>query len=423
MLDALLTQVTDRAGIDVHKRSDCELLSSLIEEETGQFMSYNTLRRMYGLATPVRPHRSTLDVLSRFCGFRDYAHFSSSQPKLNRWRVQALLHEALADEQVSSVTAFFESHPQDLAGLGHWLEAVRALLLARRWSDLVTLLDAGFYTPDTHPYTYQLHVANSLGHLLRQMDLTDVPGKVLTHPSMVEGVYLRLVDYSALNGYYGAWTRLVEASNPSAETTAFIQCLRVFQGFLNGTRLEIDTSAIALDSCPPPLLGRLFSVDVLQNNVWDPEALDDMWGAWTARFEVKREEVSAYHEPSLLALTLGQRQLTAWLAGRVQIAPDTIQEFQAHDLHVHFLLQAQHALFEGKRREAQAWFKRVDPSQFRRPSFWSFLQFPLKRIEAGVQGFSSPCPASVQREVARMGHVWFNEDLWDNWFDPGRVIP
>jgi len=221
VLDLLLTQVTDRAGTTVHKRSDCELLSSLIEEETGQFMSYNTLRRMYGLAPPVRPHRSTLDVLSRFCGFRDYAHFSSSQPKLNRWRMQALLHESLADEHVSSVTAFFESHPQDLTSLGHWLEAVRALSLARRWSDLVTLLDAGFYTPDAHPYTYQLHVANSLGHLLRQANLMGIPNHVLTHPAMVEGVYLRLVDYSALNGYYGEWTGLVEASKASAETNAY----------------------------------------------------------------------------------------------------------------------------------------------------------------------------------------------------------
>jgi len=386
-------------------------------------MSYNTLRRMYGLAPQVRPHRSTLDVLARFCGFRDYAHFSSSQPKLNRWRIQSRLHEFLADENVASVTAFFENQAQDLKGLEHWLEAVRALFLAQRWADLVAVLDTEFYTPDNHPYTYQLHVANSLGHLLRQADVTSVPNHVLLHPTMVKGVYLRLVDYSALNGYYGTWTDLVEASEPSTETAVFIQCLRVFQGFLNGKRLEIETSAITLDSCPPPLLGRLFSVDVLQSNVWEPEALDDMWGVWTAQFEVKREEVSAYHEPSLLALTLGQRQLTAWLAGRVQIAPDNIQEFQTHDLHVHFLLQAQHALFEGKRREAQSWIKRVDPSQFRKPSFWAFLQFPLKRIEASITGHATSYPNSVRAEVERMGHVWFNEDLWDNWFDPERVIP
>ena len=42
------------------------MLSDLILERTDEFVSYNTLRRMFGLAQPVKPRRQTLDVLAAF---------------------------------------------------------------------------------------------------------------------------------------------------------------------------------------------------------------------------------------------------------------------------------------------------------------------------------------------------------------------
>ena len=274
----LLIKTQERAGIAVKTRGDCERLSALVEEETGETLSYNTLRRMYGLASQVRPHKHTLDVLSRFCGFRDYAQFSMQDPKLSFWQIQNQLHISLANSGIDSVVEVLHRLPKDLNYLSLWLDVCRTLFHAQRWEDLLQFLDRQLYLPELYGYSYQLHVSSSLGSIVSRLSFGDVLRPIMIHPAMVEGVYLRLVDYSALNGYYGDWTSLVEASKPSTETKAFIQCLRMFKGFLNGERFEMDTSAIALDSCPPPLLGRLFSVDVLQSNVWDSETFDNTWG-------------------------------------------------------------------------------------------------------------------------------------------------
>ena len=72
VLNLLLTTVVQRAGFPIQGRGDCEVLSDLILERTDEFVSYNTLRRMFGLAQPVKPRRQTLDVLAAFVGYRDY---------------------------------------------------------------------------------------------------------------------------------------------------------------------------------------------------------------------------------------------------------------------------------------------------------------------------------------------------------------
>ena len=59
MIEELLQKVEDAARIRVGNRGDCELLSELILVETDEFVSYNTLRRLFGLAAGGRPRRRT----------------------------------------------------------------------------------------------------------------------------------------------------------------------------------------------------------------------------------------------------------------------------------------------------------------------------------------------------------------------------
>ena len=48
MVQNQLSEVIKTSGITGHTRGDCELLSALILEEIDQFISDNTLRRLYG---------------------------------------------------------------------------------------------------------------------------------------------------------------------------------------------------------------------------------------------------------------------------------------------------------------------------------------------------------------------------------------
>lgn len=77
-LKALCRAVEAAANITASTPKEFETLSEAIYGRTGFLLSPTTLKRLWGyLDEPVKPRRSTLDVLARFCGWPDYAHFLS----------------------------------------------------------------------------------------------------------------------------------------------------------------------------------------------------------------------------------------------------------------------------------------------------------------------------------------------------------
>lgn len=72
----LLTEVEKRYGRRIATTTDFESLSVVIEHQTGELISSSTLKRLWGYVSlnPV-PRISTLDILSRFLGYRDFKSF------------------------------------------------------------------------------------------------------------------------------------------------------------------------------------------------------------------------------------------------------------------------------------------------------------------------------------------------------------
>lgn len=74
----LCREVEATAKMTPSTPKDFELLTDAVRRLTGVLLSPTTLKRLWGyLDEPVVPRRFTLDVLSRFCGWRDYEHFLS----------------------------------------------------------------------------------------------------------------------------------------------------------------------------------------------------------------------------------------------------------------------------------------------------------------------------------------------------------
>ena len=80
MITELKKEVESKFGKKIEKRGDCEMISNAILEFLDIEISYNTLRRLYGLAPYTKPNTKTLNTLAQFVGYNNYYHFSK---KLN----------------------------------------------------------------------------------------------------------------------------------------------------------------------------------------------------------------------------------------------------------------------------------------------------------------------------------------------------
>ncbi len=75
-LNFLLSEVQRHYGRRLATSTDFEALSVVIEHESGEMLSASTLKRLWGYVTlKPNPRQSTLDVLSRFVGKKDFYSF------------------------------------------------------------------------------------------------------------------------------------------------------------------------------------------------------------------------------------------------------------------------------------------------------------------------------------------------------------
>lgn len=78
-LGYLLSEVEKQYGRRVATSTDFESLSVVIEHQTGELISSSTLKRMWGyVSLNPTPRISTLDILCRFVGQKDFKAFCSS---------------------------------------------------------------------------------------------------------------------------------------------------------------------------------------------------------------------------------------------------------------------------------------------------------------------------------------------------------
>ncbi len=73
----LRQKIESTFGKSVTRSFQCDLLSSHIKKATGEYLSAQSLRRFFGLLrADFNPAISTLNILSRYCGYADFDDFS-----------------------------------------------------------------------------------------------------------------------------------------------------------------------------------------------------------------------------------------------------------------------------------------------------------------------------------------------------------
>ncbi|MEW5845273.1 MAG: hypothetical protein AB1777_03295 [Bacteroidota bacterium] len=76
----LIESVEKQFGKKIAYQRDCKTLSDKVFEQTHEYISPATLRRLFGfLSTNSKPTRVTLDILARYCGFSNWQKFVENQ--------------------------------------------------------------------------------------------------------------------------------------------------------------------------------------------------------------------------------------------------------------------------------------------------------------------------------------------------------
>lgn len=336
MIEALKEAVLDKAGIKMQGRGDCEMLSDLILGQTNEFISYNTLRRMYGFAPEVKPRVKTLDVLAQFCGYSSFQRFSLQHSRFERWHRQLDVVHRTEGKNPSQCIQYIFQVPGNLERVELATHIACTYIDAGRWVDFSEFCHEILPFIKDQDYMAQLYFGNRIGLRLGNMD--GQISKALLHPSVVSLVCTIHINYPNARGFCGRWWERINRTKQNAEIDCLIKCLLQTKRLLLGQPVKkgVGKQILANDTkhLHPILRSRVIAT------LWMEGRRDfrQLWRDVHGRQPRGLLELSWVHEVTMLALMTGDTTLARYVA-ELKFQSSNIPFYQLHHLHLNFLLR------------------------------------------------------------------------------------
>ncbi len=271
MLDELKNELEKTYKRKIRDRGDCEALVQDIYEKTGAVMSYNTIRRMYGLAEFRKPRESTLDYLSKYCGFQSYKDFCQRYSEIDQWPTWEHLYVVLSEVDPQKTIDFLRlrKRQEDQFSLAFTI-IVRELINRGDDAKLELIFNEPLFQYSVLPYDQVAQIGVLVGLHFRNFDNEQLESQLLLLPNFRDIVLKIFVDYNRLNGKYGRWIEFLYAQRElDNETKTFVTAILIWRNHLN----QLSVPHLLLRQLPelsmeqhPILFGRLFGLKLLNSS-------------------------------------------------------------------------------------------------------------------------------------------------------------
>ena len=138
MVHILKTITQKKLSLKIENYNSSKMLSEIIYTETGIEISYNTLRRFFGIVKTVKPSNYTLDTLSLFNGFKSYNDFVMNFHLKNRWKEE--FHMISLMERPESLLTYIKNNLHSNRDFDPKLtQIVRELMLTKDYNILLQI--------------------------------------------------------------------------------------------------------------------------------------------------------------------------------------------------------------------------------------------------------------------------------------------
>lgn len=300
MVDELKKITINKSGVQINTSGDCILLSDIITEKTGDFISYNTLRRLFGLVSFVKPSINTLNILAEFNGYKSYAHFVKISPKKAYWIEKEKLYLLINTNPKQILNQLNTNIINQDYILDFIISFCRELIYKKEINLLQKLFNSSFFERSNFNYSEKLHFGNAIGQLL--IYNSDVGKKLLSQLNFINFVYCIHVDYTHLNGYYGDWNKQVHEEYKDGEIGSFSESILQLKNFLNVRSVTYDNlQKVNTKNFHPILIGRIYSIKFLSSGY----QRKDIKQIFKSHLNIKNQEkvlIDFFYEPIMLAL-------------------------------------------------------------------------------------------------------------------------
>jgi len=369
----LIKAVEKKFGFKILNRGDCEKLSEVIHEQIDKNINYNTLRRIYGLAKPVKTRKDTLDVLSQYVGYISYYHYVNEAPYEISWESRLHLYELKDNKDTKALLLFLERKAQRAEDIVlPIINLIREFLLAKRIHELNNLFASDVLKNNIVTYNQKLIIGNSAGILLRSIKLSKQEINLLCKtPFFRATIFEIFVDYSFLNGYYAVFLKYF-SEKKDYKNKLFVKCLLNLKSFLNNEKIkDIQIGDTQLMELHPILIGRYFSNFLLAEK---KEAHFFKIKTIANSFTFLSRDYEIYYEPIVIAIVTNNLKVQSWVIEQIEKHLSKNAYPEPHYLETYHLMKTWYYAHTGAIERAKDLFEKININNFIL-SYKTFLLF------------------------------------------------
>lgn len=377
MIDELKSEVEKTFSRKIVNRGDCEALAHDVYVKTGAVLSYNTLRRIYGLAENRNARESTLNQLAVYCGFHSYKDFCQRFSEVDIWPSWESLYVILSRNDTTSLLELlrFRRRRNEQFTLSFTI-IVRELIYRKDLKALLAIFRDEEFNFNKLPYDEVAQIGVLIGMVFRNFSDFELEKQLLRESNFRDIVFKIFVDYKSLNGKYGKWVHfLYKLEKIDKESRLFIHCIELWRRYLVNEPFNKDLKQKipTLSTGQHPILfGRIFGLKVIfaENQKQKKVLLQKMQKRLNAQPQFANELL---FEPSLQCLVTRDVVLMEFLMANQNIVNDIKYWYHISQVAVHKVFQVSVAIHAKQYTKAKNILSQI-PFHYIRHGYREFVE-------------------------------------------------
>ena len=358
MIDELKLEIEKTFNRKITDRGHCEALVQDIYEKTGALLSYNTLRRFFGLAEYRKPREHTLDQLAVYCGFRSFKDFSQRYTEVDSWPTWERLFVDLSSdnpEEFVELLRYRKRHNDHFTV--SFTIGVRELFHRRDLDGILRVFREPDFQFAVLPYDEVAQIGVLVGLHFRNFHDQDLEEQLLLEPNFRDLVFKIFVDYGRLNQKYGKWIRfLLNQTNMDKETIVFITCLDRWRSYLM-QEVPVENKVQLLPelhkSQHPILFGRIFGLKMLLTK--NKSSKRSLIAKLKRRLDAEPQFATEFlYEPCVQCLVSRDPDLMKVVLDHTHLVNDIKFWYHFSQVSIHRVFQVSHLIDSGQYLKAKS---------------------------------------------------------------------
>ena len=268
----LRIDIERQIGFKITSSSDIKVFINLLGEYQIEDLSFNTLRRFWGLLAQTKASQNTLNKLSLFLGYQSFFSYINEKNKFELWHTEVKLQRLKYKEDLTpSDLKFINKIGQTQGTVHYFITLFGHAVQYEKWDYIQTLFNSKylnlFVKKKVEDLDNNIKIASLIFIKLKSIPLFDFKElmiKLIDIKNFKQNIIYIYVDLMNMNGRYGYLIDMIADKNLENEEEIFIKLLKGQAYFLNHGKTKktrIDESKLL--NLPETLAGRYLGFQIL----------------------------------------------------------------------------------------------------------------------------------------------------------------